>query len=156
MANTDEQGTVAASRPVVLTGRFEHALDPKKRLTVPACWREQVKPYVFVAPSRVEGENCLTLIPAAEMELQLEALRKKPLFDKQARAQLRVFENIEQCVLDSQGRIRINDDLLKFAGLADGVVLKGALRMAELWSASKGGESGGIVPVDEDLEDAGL
>jgi MraZ protein len=136
MASMGKQSEVAIARPIVLVGRFEHALDPKKRLTVPACWREQMGSYVYVFPN--PHEKCLSLIPPAEMEARMERLRQKALFDKQANAVLRVLgENAEQCSIDTQGRIRIRDRLLAYAGLTDQVVMKGATRMAELWPASK-------------------
>ena len=59
----------------VLVGRFDHSLDPKKRLTIPSEWRAIMGdyPYVYIMPDPVE--QCLDLIPAAEMEVRLEKLR---------------------------------------------------------------------------------
>jgi len=87
--------------------------------------------YVFPDPN----ERCLNLIPPAEMEGRLEKLRQRPLFDKRAHEALRVFgENAEQAVLDVQGRIRIKDRLLAFAGLSSKVVMIGAMNRVQLWS----------------------
>jgi MraZ protein len=135
MAFVNGQVAAAASGPGLLVGRFDHALDPKKRLTVPAGWRDLMgsPAYVYVFPD--PNETCLNLIPPAEMEGRLEKLRQRALFDKRAGEALRVFgENAEQAVLDVQGRIRIRDRLLAFAGLSDKVVLIGALNRVQLWS----------------------
>jgi MraZ protein len=61
--------------------------------------------------------------------------RQRSLFDRRACEALRVFgENAEQAVLDVQGRIRIRDRLLAFAGLSGKVVMIGAMNRVQLWS----------------------
>ena len=135
MAFAGGQSAVAAAGPGLLVGRFDHALDPKRRLTVPAGWRDLMgaPPYVYVFPD--PNEKCLNLIPPAEMEGRLEKLRQRALFDKRASVALRVFgENAEQAVVDVQGRIRIRDRLLAFAQLTDTVVMIGAMNRVQLWS----------------------
>ena len=135
MAFASGQSAVAAAGPGLLVGRFDHALDPKRRLTVPAGWRDLMgaPAYVYVFPD--PNEKCLNLIPPAEMEGRLEKLRQRALFDKSASAALRVFgENAEQATVDVQGRIRIKDRLLAFAKLTDTVVMIGAMNRVQLWS----------------------
>ena len=137
MAFANGQSAVTTVGPGLLVGRFDHALDPKKRLTVPAGWRDLMgaPPYVYVFPD--PNEKCLNLIPPAEMEGRLEKLRQRALFDKGASVALRVFgENAEQAVVDVQGRIRIRDRLLAFAQLRDTVVMIGAMNRIQLWSPS--------------------
>lgn len=135
MACVAGQSGEGTSGPGLLVGRFDHALDPKKRLTVPAGWRDLMgsPEYVYVFPD--PNETCLNLIPPAEMEGRLEKLRQRALFDKRASVALRVFgENAEQAGLDVQGRIRIRDRLLAFAGLTGTVVMIGAMNRIQLWS----------------------
>ena len=49
----------------VLVGRSDHALDPKKRLTIPSGWRTDMgnPKFVYVMPDR--KERCLNLLPKA-------------------------------------------------------------------------------------------
>ena len=47
------------------------------------------------------------------------------------------FDCAQQIVVDSAGRIRINDDLMSFAGITSKVTLRGALRNIELWATEK-------------------
>ena len=130
--------SVAESAPVVsgvLVGRCDHALDPKKRLTIPSEWRAVMgnPEYVYVMPDR--KEQCLNLIPRAEMEARLEKLREKALFDPALnRALQTIGANSEQLVLDVQGRIRICDKLLQFANLTTTVAMVGSVRMVKLWN----------------------
>ncbi len=134
----------------LLVGRFDHALDPKKRFTIPAGWRELMgtPAYVYIIPD--PKEMCLNLLPPAEMEGRLEKLRQRALFDKGASAALRVLgENSEQVMLDVQGRIRVRDRLLKFAKLEDKVVMIGALNRVQIWSAA-------LLPEEETVDQAKL
>lgn len=135
MALAGGQGAEAVARPGLLVGRFDHALDTKRRFTIPADWRDLMgKPaYVYIMPD--PREKCLNLLPPLEMEGRLEKLRQRALFDKSASAALRTLgENSEQVMLDVQGRIRIKDRLLKFALLEEKVVMLGALNRVQLWS----------------------
>ena len=117
-----------------LLGRYDHALDPKKRFTIPAGWRQILgdPEYVFVMPDN--AKKCLNIIPQEEMEARLEKLREKALFDPRLSNALRIIgANSEQLALDVQGRIRISDKLLQFANLTTTVAMVGAVRKIELW-----------------------
>lgn len=121
-------------RSGVLVGRFDYALDPKKRFTIPSEWRDVMgnPEYVYVMPD--SKERCLNLIPRAEMEARLEKLREKALFDPALNAALqRIGASSEQLVLDKQGRIRVCDRLLQFANLTTTVAMLGSVRMVKLW-----------------------
>lgn len=150
MASSGGQIAEAAVRPGLLVGRFDHALDTKRRFTIPADWRELMgtPAYVYILPD--PSEKCLNLLPPLEMEGRLEKLRQRALFDKNASAALRILgENSEQVMLDVQGRIRIKDRLLKFAMLEEKVVMIGALNRVQLWSPA-------LRPEDEAIDQARL
>ena len=118
----------------VLVGRIDHALDPKKRLTIPSGWRLVLgnPEYVYAMPD--PRERCVNILPKAEMDVMLEQLRQKALFDP---AQMKVLQvigaNSDLLMLDVQGRIRIADKLLRFANLTTTVAMVGSVRMIKLW-----------------------
>ena len=119
----------------MFVGDFVHALDPKKRLTIPSVWRSQVGSprTLYVLPDF--HHKCLNVYPAGEMVRKLESLRQYPMGDRTAREFSRVLGSASELVAwDTQGRIRINDKLLTFAGLTDKVIMIGALDRIELWS----------------------
>ena len=119
----------------VLVGRFDHSLDPKKRLTIPREWRDALGSPEYVYVMADPNDKCLDLIPAVEMESRLEKLREKALFDPQLSHALQAIgSRSEQLSLDSQGRIRIGDKLLQFANLTTTVAMLGSVRMIKLWS----------------------
>lgn len=122
----------------VFVGQFQHSLDPKKRLTIPAGWREQVgaPAQLFVLP----GVNvpCLCVFPAREMAKRLDRIRSLSIADDTGRNFLRTLASRSDLVpWDAQGRIRVKDELLDFAGLKSEVVLAGAFECFELWSPEK-------------------
>lgn len=121
-----------------LLGEFEHALDPKKRLTIPSGWRDAMgqPDYVFALPDR--SGKCLNLLPQAEMDVMLEKLRQKALFDPALNdAAMAIGRMSEQLPLDVQGRIRISDKLLRFANLTTTVLMVGSVRMIKLWDPKR-------------------
>ena len=118
-----------------LMGEFVHALDPKKRLTIPSEWRRAMGNPDFVYVMRDRNGKCLNLLPKAEMEMLLAKLRQKALFDPAlTKAAMLIGANSEQLMIDVQGRIRISDKLLQFANLTTTVVMAGSVRMAKLWN----------------------
>ena len=143
----------------ILVGRCDHALDPKRRLTIPSGWRKAMgePEYVYVMPDR--KERCLNLMPKAEMDVLLGRIREKALFDP---ALNRVYQAIgsvsEQLDLDVQGRIRISDRLLQFANLTTTVAMLGSFRMIKLWNPKAVPDENQVdaKALDEALRAAGL
>ena len=127
-----------------IMGEFKHALDPKKRLTIPSEWRRAMGDPDFVYVIRDRNGKCLDLLPKAEMETLLEKLRKRALFDPAlTKAAMIIGANSEQLMIDVQGRIRISDKLLQFANLTTTVVMAGSVRMAKLWNPKAYAEESG-------------
>jgi MraZ protein len=129
----------------MFVGDFQHSLDPKKRLTIPAVWRSQVgQPQsLFVLPDF--HEKCLNVFPAAEMARKLEKIRKHSMADRKAMEFARTLGSSADLVSwDSQGRIRIKDKLLKFAGIEDQVQMIGALDKFQLWNPELRDETGEV------------
>lgn len=122
----------------VFSGSAVHALDPKKRVTIPSGWRDAMgKPaYVFVMADPYE--HCLRLLTNARM-LEMQAkLKAKRFSDPTVAQKLRILgQNTEQLPLDVQGRIRIPDRLLAFAGVQSKIAFVGAVTYGEIWAAEK-------------------
>ena len=129
----------------IFVGRFTHSLDPKKRLTVPREWRAQVvEPCsLYVLPD--VHQTCLCVFQGSEMVRRLERMRHHSIADRKARQFARVLASQSDIVTwDSQGRIRIKDELLSFAGLDEQIVLIGAFDCFELWSPDQLAKAGGL------------
>lgn len=122
----------------VFVNTYTHSLDSKKRLTLPADWREVVgvPRRLFVLPG--VSVRCLCAYPAREMTRRLEKLRNLSIADDKGRQLARALASRSDLVpWDSQGRIRIKDDLLDYAELVNQVVLVGTFDGIELWSPDR-------------------
>ncbi len=134
---TERGGGAAVFGPFV--SNYTHALDPKRRLTIPSEWRESVGSprQLFVLPA--SGRRCLLCYPARDMARHLEKLRAlhadSPRQRQLARAVLASMSDLVSW--DSQGRIRIKDELLAFAELKGQVFLTGNFDGFELWNPQR-------------------
>jgi len=137
----------------MFVGEFRHALDPKKRLTIPSAWRALVAgpKSLYVLPDF--HARCLNILPAEAMTRKLEKIRRHSMSDRKAMEFARRLGAVSELVpWDVQGRIRIKDKLLAFAGLKDQVVMIGALDRIELWSP----EQQPVMEIDQEgLAEAG-
>ena len=118
-----------------LVGTFRHALDPKKRLTIPSEWRDALgnPSYVYVMPSA--NEQCLELVSTELMERMVAQYQDADLFDDEADADAQaIAEHAQMLKVDSAGRIRIGDELLSYAGVTGGVTMIGSIRKAKMWA----------------------
>ena len=127
----------ADRRSIALMGEFVRNFDPKRRLTIPSVWREALGPdLVYVVPDATR--RCLQLIPREMMEMRLEKYRELALADPEINEALEAISSASDTVeFDVQGRIRIKDPLLEYAGLTGSVLMKGNFRMVTLWPAEK-------------------
>jgi len=147
VASNDIEQVVPVASGGGFAGKFLHSLDPKKRLTIPAVWRDQVgePKSLYVLPG-LNNDKCLYVYPAREMASRLEKFRKISIGDKKARMFARLLASSSELIAwDSQGRIRIADELLDQAGIAARVKLIGAWDRFELWNPDEWDKYSGSV-----------
>ena len=115
-----------------------HNLDEKKRLTIPTDWREFVgDPKRIYIIQGVDGPF-LRAVPARVVAKRFEALSEVSMLDGYAMEQLRTLVEYGDLVSwDAQGRIRLRDALMEYAGITNKVVLVGMMSAFELWSPDK-------------------
>lgn len=144
MDNRDSQVNIDPSGMGVFVNTYTHALDSKKRLTIPSDWRELVgaSRRLFVLPG--VNDKCLCVYPAREMARRLENIGRLPISDVKGRQFARALASRSDLVpWDAQGRIRIKDELLDYASLENQVVLVGTFDGFELWSPDQWNEQDG-------------
>ena len=120
-------------------GRYEHSLDTKGRLVLPARLRQGFDAaggYLAKGP-----EGCVDLWPAERFQQRLAELEEEAAAttaDRKARARERVFSAAEHVIPDGQGRIPIAQYLIEFAGLDPGrVLIRGANKTVQLWNPER-------------------
>jgi MraZ protein len=116
-------------------GKNIHKLDPKKRLTVPSGWRSIMgEDGVFLMPGL--NRACLMLMPGSVMTLFMQKLQGMHLSNPdEMDLMLTLASESDHLNFDVQGRIRIKDEHLAYAGLTGEVILAGAFNRIELWNA---------------------
>ena len=116
-------------------GTFEHSLDAKNRLTIPAKFRAALAGRVFL----VRGvDPCISVFPETTYtEITQAALSGLNPFSPQARELKRMFYgNATDVELDSAGRVMLTPRHLEHASIDREVVITGAGDCLELWDRS--------------------
>ncbi len=116
-------------------GTFEHSLDAKNRLTIPAKFRAALAGRVFLVRA---VDPCISVYPEATYTgLTEAALSGLNPFSPQARELKRMFfGNATDIELDSAGRVMLTQRHLDHAGIDREVVITGAGDCLELWDRS--------------------
>ncbi|MCA1808956.1 MAG: division/cell wall cluster transcriptional repressor MraZ, partial [Lentisphaerae bacterium] len=79
--------------------------------------------------------KCLYVYPAVEMARRLEKFRQMGIADRRARTLARVLAaSSELLEWDSQGRIRVKDELLQKAEIVEQAEMVGAFDHFEIWN----------------------
>ncbi|HEY4300464.1 MAG TPA: mraZ [Candidatus Didemnitutus sp.] len=142
---------MANAGTTVYSGRFEHTLDDKNRLTIPSIWRwAHTDTETFLAIPHPDAY--IAVLPPARVAKLLSQVSEKSLSDREAQAvKARIFANALSFTFDKQGRFGVSADLLRHGGIAREAVLCGMgdtfnIMSAARWSdlqASTAGENFG-------------
>ena len=113
-------------------GRYEHALDLKGRVILPAKLRVHFTQPGFLT-THLEG--CLALWTNEEFDKEINLRLAEADNDAVARNRVRDWAAaVFEAEIDRQGRIAIPPSLRTFAGLEQEVLVIGMINRVELWS----------------------
>lgn len=116
-------------------GEFQHAIDEKGRLIIPARFREALGER-FIATKGLD--NCLFVYPLNEWATLEARLKSLPFTQADSRAFVRFFfSGATECEFDKQGRILIPNNLREYARLERDVVVIGVSNRVEIWSKAE-------------------
>jgi MraZ protein len=116
----------------MLLGEYEHTIDDKSRLTLPARFRQSFTEGVIVSRGL---DGCLYAYPRADWTRAIEARLAEldPLSKEGRRLQRYFYSGAAEGELDKQGRIGIPGALLEHAQLVRDVVVAGVHDHLEIW-----------------------
>ena len=119
----------------MLLGEFNHSIDEKGRLIIPARLRDDLGEN-FVICNGLDG--CLFVFSQVEWDKFVQQLETLPrLMDKEARTFKRYFfGSASEGTFDKQGRALVPPALRKSAHLEKEVVLVGVQDRVEIWDKS--------------------
>jgi MraZ protein len=116
-------------------GEYQHNIDQKGRIAVPAKFRPQLGSGVVVTRGL---DHCLFIYTETEWQELAQKLVALPLTQANSRAFVRLMlAGAMQVSLDSQGRILLPDYLREYAGLNKEAVIAGLFNRVEIWDRQK-------------------
>jgi MraZ protein len=118
----------------MFSGEYEHALDDKGRLIVPAKFRAELAEGLFVTRGL---DGCLFVFPPDTWKDLSEKVANLPLAQASARLFSRMIYSGTECSLDKQGRILLPPSLRAHADIESEVVITGVRNRVEIWSKKR-------------------
>lgn len=115
----------------MLIGTYEHTVDDKGRLLIPAKLRNDLGE-VFIGTKGVG--QCLFVFSMAEWDRLSERLKSVPLANAPGQAFIRMlFANAFECTPDKQGRVLLPKALRDRIHLDRDAVVNGVMSRVEIW-----------------------
>jgi MraZ protein len=113
-------------------GEFEHLVDEKNRLTLPAKFREALADGVVVTRGM---DGCLSAYPLDQWHVLVESRLGSldPLSQDDRMMQRYLFSAAAEAKLDKQGRVMLPAALIEHAGLGREVIVAGVYDHLEIW-----------------------
>lgn len=138
------------------TGEYNHTIDQKGRMIVPAKFREALGESFMI--TRGVG-NCLTIYDMTEWNEYISKLRALPGNAETMKMVRFTVAGAIEAEVDKQGRILVPANLREYAGLEKEVVLAGMIGHVEVWSKAKWDEINSfdnMEEISEHLAEMGL
>lgn len=134
---------------IVLIGEFQHNIDAKGRLTMPAKFRQDLG-QTFIITRGLDG--CLAGYSLENWEQLQQKLKELSSLKKDARKFLRfLYSAATEAEIDKQGRINLPQALIEHAGLEKECRVVGVSDRIEIWSSDRW--EAFVEETEEDFED---
>lgn len=135
MGKTRKAVDKPAKLSFMLIGQYEHTIDSKKRLALPAKFRGELGEKVIITRG---VESCLAVYTLEEWKVFSDKLSSLTLSQPEARSFSRMMlSGAMEVSLDKLGRILVPDYLKKYAGLEKNVTICGLSNRLEIWDSAK-------------------
>lgn len=119
----------------MLIGEYQHNIDTKKRLSIPAKFRKDLGDKAVITKGL---EKCLVVYTLSEWEKLAQKLNNLPTSQADARNFSRLMlSGAADVELDKLGRILIPDYLKNYAALNKNVTVLGLSTKIEVWDTDK-------------------
>ncbi len=116
-------------------GEFEHSIDDKGRITIPAKFRGRLAAGLVVTKGI---DNCLWLYPEDAWNVLAEKVSDLRLTDPNAREfQRQLFGGAADAVPDKQGRINLPPYLREYANIDNQAMIIGLHNHCEIWDPAR-------------------
>jgi len=119
-------------------GRFEHTIDAKGRISLPAKYREILSSNYNDRLIITNFDSCLVAYPYEEWVILEERFSQHSIMEEDVQTFIHYFiSGATECAIDKLGRILIPPTLRKHAGLEREVVFVGMITRIQIWDKAK-------------------
>ena len=120
---------------LMFLGQFQHNLDEKGRLMIPAPFRQSLEGGAFITQG---FDRCLMVMTEAYFQQVYELLNNMNIADQNARLLRRmILSNAYHFELDKVGRVLVPQNLRQFAGFDGEAIVAGQGEYFEVWSPAE-------------------
>jgi MraZ protein len=119
-------------------GQYQHSLDEKGRLTIPAAFRDTLKEGAFISQG---FDRNLMVMSVEYFQMVYQRVNSMSITDPAARMLRRLLlANAYQVDIDRNGRILLPTNLRQFLGLSGEAVVVGQGEYFEVWTPGEWGQ----------------
>jgi len=115
-------------------GEYQRSLDNKGRIFIPSKFKDNLSKNIAVI-SKGYDEKCLFLYSMESWQDLVKRIAVLPVTKNSQEFSRWFFKSAQEEVLDGQGRLKIEKNLIEFSGLNKDIVLVGVSTRAEIWSS---------------------
>jgi MraZ protein len=116
-------------------GEFQHSLDPKGRVILPARFRQILGERAVLT---TQDDGCLAIWTPDEFDKKAEQMKERERSGQEGRRVARAFfADALEFELTGQGRVNIPAHLIEYAGLSQNVSVNGMYDHVEIWDAGR-------------------
>jgi MraZ protein len=129
-----------SKEPNYYNSRFQHGVDEKRRVQIPAKWRPQRAglELTLILWPRSDTGSCVRVLPPEQMAKLMESIDEMPNSDPQKVVLKRIIgSGSAQVSVDKAGRICLPEEMAREAGLKHEAMLVGLLDRFEIWNPER-------------------
>lgn len=116
-------------------GKYNHSVDEKNRIIIPAKFREKLSEGAYIT---LGLDQCLTIYPTEEWLEFIEKTKQLNNNSQDVRKYIRtITSNATECSFDKQGRVLLPMELTKLIGIINDCVIIGNLGTIEIWAKER-------------------
>jgi MraZ protein len=119
----------------MLVGRYEHTIDEKGRVSLPARFREELGDSLVLAAG-LDGQ--IEVLPPEVWKQKIDRVRNLNMLDEEARQlDQRLHDDAQDCQVDKSGRILIPGWLRQETGMDTDVIIVGQTDHVQIWDIGR-------------------